>query len=133
MAVWRSDSRLSGFDSHAGGSGDEIKLPSVAIRPPELRMAVQSHGQFERRIYYEEEKMRSKKLTQAFDDFTDKMKKRLNHKEREGFTGWDYKALSSDFIERAIRKLRNPLADEKDFVDVANFAMFLAHIKGAGK
>ena len=50
MAVWRSDSRLSGFDSHAGGSGDEIKLPSVAIRPPELRMAVQSHGQFERRV-----------------------------------------------------------------------------------
>jgi hypothetical protein len=77
--------------------------------------------------------MRSKKLNQAFDDFTDKMKKRLNHKEREGFTGWDYKALSSDYIERAIGKLRNPLADEKDFVDVANFAMFLAHIKGAGK
>ena len=77
--------------------------------------------------------MRSKKLTQVFDDFTDKMKKRLNHKEREGFTGWDYKALSSDYIERAIGKLRNPLADEKDFVDVANLAMFLAHIKGAGK
>lgn len=51
MAVWRNDSRLSGFDSHAGGNGDEIKLPSVAIRPPELRMAVQSHGQFERRKY----------------------------------------------------------------------------------
>ena len=77
--------------------------------------------------------MKSKKLNQVFDEFTTKMKKRLNKKERDGFTGWDYKALSSEFIERAIRKLNNPLADEKDFVDVANLAMFLAHIKGAGK
>ena len=77
--------------------------------------------------------MKSKKLNQVFDEFTTKMKKRLNKKERDGFTGWDYKTLSSEFIERAIRKLNNPLADEKDFVDVANLAMFLAHIKGAGK
>jgi hypothetical protein len=81
----------------------------------------------------EEGEMKSKKLNKVFDDFTTNMRKRLNQKEQGGFTGWDYPALSIDFIERAIRKLNNPLADEKDFVDVANLAMFLAHIKGAGK
>ena len=33
MAVRRSDSRLSGFESHAGGSGSEIKEPTWKQAP----------------------------------------------------------------------------------------------------
>jgi len=49
--------------------------------------------------------MRSKKLTQAFDDFTDKMKKRLNKKEREGFTGW------AEWLRYDCRSPRKPARD----------------------
>lgn len=72
--------------------------------------------------------MRSKKLNVVFDKFTSKMRKRLNKKEHEGFTGWDNIELYDDFINRATKKLNNIFADEKTFVDVANLAMFLAYI-----
>ena len=68
--------------------------------------------------------MKSKKLNKVFDDFTANMRKRLNQKEQEGFTGWD---KQKDLFERAIVKLTDPNITKKDCVDVANFAMFIAY------
>ena len=61
------------------------------------------------------------KLFCAVNEFTSKMRKKLQQKKEEGFTGWDDPAWPDEDIIGKIKK--NLLSG--DMVDVANLAMFL--------
>ena len=54
------------------------------------------------------------------------MKDRLKYKfEIEGFTNWDDPKLEEDMEKRMRMKASSYPCQEKEFLDIANFAMFL--------
>jgi hypothetical protein len=65
-------------------------------------------------------------LEEAFNNFTEAMKKRLLSKQEQGYSGWD-RPYAYEIQERFILTAAEGVVKKnlKSFVDVANYALFL--------
>lgn len=71
---------------------------------------------------YHDTRSEKQKLSNVTYDFTDKCRRELEIKAREGIRGWDDPEKFSD--EDLAKKLQSAV-DRKDAVAVANYAMFM--------
>lgn len=80
-------------------------------------------------------KMEKAKLNSAVDIFVEEMKARLMQKVDEGYNGWDGKnniqKITNDlyFDVYSVHVVKFEVVDKKTFIDIANRAMMLYHLK----
>ena len=71
-----------------------------------------------------------KQLVAMVDDFARQMKEKLLAKEKDGWTGWRETHYRSNFQRRLVAHAIEAIqGDNRQWVDVANFAAFLNYLR----
>lgn len=80
-----------------------------------------------------EDKMwESGKLNRVVLEFSEKMKERVHEKLDEGYSGWDKNEMYNQIhtmLKKKVNKIGQLNLRNKDFIDIANLAMFLYNLE----